>query len=190
LRAVVRGARAVEIRGGSDLLRVVLLRALEVALHRDRRGARGVAVGEERLQRCRRALRRGGELFLVDLQQERTFLHPVALAPGEVDDLSHHVRGEVDLALRVDLAVRGDFAVEVLACDLCQGDGGDVFVPPRADHAEGNGSQEQYGNADQDLRSSFHLRFVYTLGRRRGYRCRACPTTSAGTWARWSRTPR
>src|SRR5262249_48231629 len=130
------------------------------------------------------------ELLLVDLQQERALLHHVALAHGEVDDLSHHVRGEIDLALRVDLAVRGDLAVEVLACDLCQRDGGDVFVPPRAGHAEGNGGQEQYGDADQDLRSSFHLRFVYTLGRRRGYRCRACPTTSAATWARSSRMPR
>ena len=156
LRRIEKGPRALELSERNDLRVVVRLCALVVALGLRQIGARNVAIGEERLQRSGGTLSGRGQLLLIDLQQERALLHGVSLADGEVDDLSHHVRREIDLALGIDTPVRGDFAGEIHPLDLGHRHRGDVFSAPRHESGSHQTRDHQDGHAEDDLRSSLH----------------------------------
>ena len=156
LRGVARAPGAIEVGARNDLLVEVSLRTLEVLIRGDGGGFRGIAIGEDRLQRRVRPLGRCGELLLVDLQEEIALLDDVALAHGKVDYLSHHVRRQVDFASGVDVPVRRDFAGQILSLHFAERDGRNVLAALRHESGRDRAGDDQHDHSDDDLRTTPH----------------------------------
>jgi hypothetical protein len=107
-----------EVRGG----------AVVVELRLRGRRPRGVQVVPHRGQARLATLGLCGQLLLIDLEKELALLDLVAFLDGQVDDLSHHEGGHVDLALGLDLSVGRDFGNQVDLLDLGGRDPRNVLV--------------------------------------------------------------
>src|SRR5262249_37617890 len=137
------------------------LGGLEVVAHR----------GEARLA----ALRLRGELGAVDLKEQLALFDLVALLHGEVDDLAHHERGHVDLALSLDLAVRGDLRDQVELLDLGGRHAGNVLVP-----APDRGGQADDGHGADDRPSDDLGPLRHAPGPPMQAVCAVIPSTNGG----------
>ena len=106
-----------------------LVLALEVLPREIERDTRLLDVGPRLLQRRPRggharlaALELSLERARIDLEQELAGAHALAFFHRETRDPSHRVGGDIDLALRLDLARRGDDGFEIADAQRFHGD--------------------------------------------------------------------
>src|SRR5207302_3000812 len=93
-----------------------------------------------------------------DLQEKVILLDDVALAHGQVDNLTHHVRGEVDLALGVDASVRRDLGGQILPRHFAVRDRRDVLAAPRREPGGEHARDDQYDDSDDDFGATLHVK--------------------------------
>jgi len=159
-RRVQGRARPLELGERNEFLVVAFLRPFVGARCLCRVGSGGVTIVEERFDRRFRTRCRRGQLSAVDLKEKIALLDDVAFADGQIRDLTHHVRGEIHLALGLDLSVRRHFARQVGPLDLRRCHLDDLLCLLLDDAHCDDGHEQQRDHPEDDLRPSFHDRLV------------------------------
>jgi hypothetical protein len=75
----------------------------------------------------------------------------VPFLDGEVDDLAHDERRQVDLAAGLNLSVSRDLGEEIDLLDFRGGHPGEVAVPSRERKGEDRAEAEHHGRPDDDF---------------------------------------